>query len=150
MSLNSSPVLQLEPRLAPVHRRLWGAMLGVAAAITWFIPALRLDAALGLSLMNVTMVWIGWRHSLATTGFRVLWDASGGWWLIDAQGRRKAVELRSDSVVYPGYWLLRWNCEGRRMQRLVLRADCAPAEWRRWQARLHWQALRATPPGMSL
>lgn len=125
-------------------------MLVVAVGIPWLMPELRAVAAVSLSLINMAMIYAGWRHSTGAVSFRVLWDAAGGWWLIDAQGRRNAAELRADSAVYPGYWLLRWNCEGRRRQRLVLRTDCAPAEWRRWQARLHWQAGQAPPTGISL
>lgn len=117
-------------------------MLGVAAGIPWAMPDSSVAFAVALGAFNMAVIAAGWRAWMRSLRWRVLWDASGHWWLIDARDRRHPAELRADSVAHSRYLWLKWNCDGRRRQRFVLRADCTPTEWRRWQARLHWQARR--------
>lgn len=115
-------------------------MLAVAAAVPWTIAGLDAAFALAFGAFNAGVILLGWRAWMQSLKVNVLWDASGNWWFIESHGQRRATELRPDSVICPQYLWLKWNCDGRRMQRFVLRADCSPEMWRRWQARLHWQA----------
>lgn len=106
------------------------------------MPNLSVPLALALGVVNVAVVAAGWRAWMQSLRWRVLWDTSGHWWLIDPRDRRHPAQLRTDSVAHSWYLWLKWNCDGRRRQGFILRVDCTPTEWRRWQARLHWQARR--------
>lgn len=143
MSSSSSPSLRFEPGRGPSRRWALCLLLGVAAVVPWLIAGLDAGISMGAMLVSVAAMlvglwrvgWIGGRYRL----YRISWDSAGCWWLVGRHGRQ-AAELRPDSVAFAQFLWLRWRCPEGGAQVLILRGEMPAADWRRWLARLRFEA----------
>lgn len=156
MSSPGSPRLDIQVRERRAERWIAGGSCVLALLVPWLIvPAERsLLLALIASLGAAGVVAAGFYRAAWWLGprriERVIWDQEGYWFLTDASGRTREVQLAGDTRLGPGCIWLHWQTR-RPHSVLLMQGDVPADQLRRLSVRLRIDRRRADAiPGAAI
>ena len=140
MSLPGLPRLDIEVRDRRGERRIAVVASALALCMPWLmVPAISAPIAAGAGLLSAIAVVAGFHHAGWWRGprriERVIWSSDGEWLLIDASGRKREVQLATDTRMGPGCVWLHWQTT-RPHTLLLLLCDVSADQLRRLSVRL--------------
>jgi hypothetical protein len=148
MSLPGSPRLDIQIR----ERRAERWVASGSSVLALLLPCLLVPAggsvllALAAGLGAAAVVAAGFYRAAWWPGphriERVIWDQEGYWFLMDASGRTREVQLAADTRLGPGCVWLHWHtCRPHSL--LLMKSDLPADQLRRLSVRLRMDRRRA-------